>query len=209
MSRSSGFAGLSSNGFTQVGDAGSVMFYDMLKPQWESRAVSGIGHVEIQEWLMRIQRENDLSNPTVYRLRQIMGLIYAHGQWRNLIPDELNPLRKVKVSSISSYEAKVIEAQDAYRIWCHLPAPANVLVLLLTFTGLRISEALALRWSDINIQGELIHVRRSWTLHHEGDTKSRASKAAVPCSPILGQFLKDWRGATLYAKRWGLRFCLI
>ena len=66
-------------------------------------------------------------------------------------------------------------------------------------TGLRISEALGLKWSDIDPKAELIHVRRSWTMDQEGKPKSRASRAAVPCVELLSQRLEEWRRESLYA----------
>lgn len=147
--------------------------------------------MEIQQWLKQIQRENDLSDPTLHRLKQLMGLVYAHGHWTLMIPKDCNPTDLVKTTSVSSYEPKVLEPEDSHKIFLKLKVPENVLVLLLATTGLRISEALGLKWADV--RDGLIHVSRSWTMKTVGETKSAASKAAVPCSPILSEYLDGWR----------------
>jgi integrase len=103
-------------------------------------------------------------------------LVYKFGAWRELIPDTCNPARKVKCVTISDYEPRVITPEEAHKVWSRLAQPENTLVLLVAVTGLRISEALGLKWSDIDPKAELIHVRRSWTMDREGRPKSRASR---------------------------------
>jgi integrase len=164
-----------------------------LKPQWSNRIATRIDHVEIQRWLQRIKAENGLSDPTCHRLKQLMGLVYGHGHWTKMIPETCNPTLLVKTTTVSKYKAKVLDPRDSYRIFCELKAPENVLILLLATTGLRISEALGLKWSDIDWNQGLIHIQRSWTMGHEGDTKTEASEDSVPCSPILAEYLHSWR----------------
>jgi hypothetical protein len=72
-----------------------------LKPRWSTRIATKIGHVEIQQWLKQIQRENDLSDPTLHRLKQLMGLVYAHGHWTSMIPKNCNPTDLVRTTSVS------------------------------------------------------------------------------------------------------------
>jgi integrase len=109
------------------------------------------------------------------------------------------------------YEPRIISPEEAYKVWCQLLRPGkgrepsmvatseSTLVLLVTCTGLRISEALGLKWSDVDPKAELIHVRRSWTMDQLGKPKSRASRAAVPCVELLSKHLEEWRRESLYA----------
>jgi integrase len=85
----------------------------------------------------------------------------------------------------------VLAPEDSHKIFLKLKAPESVLVLLLATTGMRISEAPGLKSGDV--KDGLIHVSRSWTMKTVGDTKSAASKAALPCSPILSEYLDGWR----------------
>lgn len=171
-----------------------------LIPAWHSYDMTKIDHVMIQKWLKQTQIEDDLSDPTVHRLKQLMSLVFSHAQWLKLIPQGMDPTKQVQTTCLSQYEAKVIDPQDAYLIWRELKAPENVLVLIAATTGMRISEILGLRWSDIDLKNGLIHVRRSWTLGKLWTTKSAASKAAMPCSPLLGEYLDGWRRETVYGQ---------
>ena len=102
-------------------------------------------------------------------------MVFKFGRKYELTPETCDPMRKVECSSCSDYEARVVTPEQAHSIWNQLKQPESTLVLLITATGLRISEALGLKWSDIDWLNEQIHVRRSWTLGQEGKPKSRAS----------------------------------
>jgi integrase len=73
--------------------------------------------------------------------------------------------------------------------------------MLIAVTGLRISEALGLRWEDVDWLGKRIHLRRGWV----GETiveslKTEGSKRPVPLSDVLAESLKTWRAETPYAQ---------
>jgi integrase len=60
------------------------------------------------------------------------------------------------------------------------------LIRLLILTGLRISEALALRKRDVDLLGAALHVRHSWARNGElNGTKTEAGTRSVPLSPGL------------------------
>ena len=64
------------------------------------------------------------------------------------------------------------------------------LVRLLVLTGLRVSEALALRWQDIDLLNATINVRHSWS--REGQLtppKTKAGRRGVPIAPGLVDML--------------------
>jgi len=55
-------------------------------------------------------------------------------------------------------------------------APAYPFVLLLARTGLRIGEAVALQWGDIDFEGRFINVQRNWVDGHLTTPKSGKSR---------------------------------
>ena len=71
-------------------------------------------------------------------------------------------------------------------------------VLLVAATGIRISEALALKWSDVDYGGNRIHIRRKWKYGVIGPVKTRSSKAPVPMHPILAAYMQAWQRDTPY-----------
>jgi integrase len=82
----------------------------------------------------------------------------------------------------------------------NLGAMQRVLVLTDAATGLRISEILALRWSDIDWKNSLIRVTRAYVYGKFGPPKSKASKRPVPLHPMLAELLQSWRDESPYSR---------
>jgi integrase len=68
-------------------------------------------------------------------------------------------------------------------------------------TGLRISEALGLKWDDLDYEREMIHLRRVRAGKHVIEQfKTDSSAAPVPLGDLLADTLRGWYRETLYAK---------
>jgi integrase len=57
---------------------------------------------------------------------------------------------------------------------------------------------LGLQWLDVNFDGSLIHVRRTWTWGKVGQPKSKVSQAPVPMHLLLAEFMRAWQIRTPY-----------
>jgi integrase len=76
------------------------------------------------------------------------------------------------------------------------PARYRTLVALSVMTGIRQSEALGLRWQDIDVKGTL---RVQWQLDRQGrlvEPQTKAAKREVPIPPSLGRMLAAHRLAS-------------
>jgi integrase len=100
------------------------------------------------------------------------GGVREHRVWS---PEEVSRL-------IAAAEALAARACSHYNY-----AP---LIRLLVTTGLRVSEALALRWGDVDLLEGMLHVRHSWS--RDGtltQPKTKAGRRDVPLSPGLVDML--------------------
>jgi integrase len=62
------------------------------------------------------------------------------------------------------------------------------------FTGMRLSELRGLRWSDVDLDAGVIHVRqRADAWRKIGATKSKAGMRDIPLAPLVINTLKQWR----------------
>jgi len=75
----------------------------------------------------------------------------------------------------------------------HAPACHAALLWLLAYSGLRISEALALTWADLDFDAGTVRVRRRLRQGKIGDPKSETSARSVPIRQALVDKLKAWR----------------
>ena len=68
------------------------------------------------------------------------------------------------------------------------------LLLTAIFTGLRSSELRGLRWQDIDLKKNLLHVRqRADKFNKIGAPKSESGERTIPLSPILANMLREWK----------------
>jgi integrase len=153
----------------------------------------------IEEWLGSLV----LANPTREKIRRVMNVVYRRGQKSRILPmtgDE-NPVAFVTQSSKSGYTAVIVSPEQAFRIMMELKDPYRTLVFLVAVTGLRISEALGLKWEDLDYGRQMIHLRRVWVGNDLIDhMKTDGSAAPVPLGELLADELRCWQEETLYAK---------
>jgi integrase len=68
------------------------------------------------------------------------------------------------------------------------------LIVTAIFTGMRASELRGLRWSDVDLEAGLIHVRqRADAWRNIGPTKSKAGMRDIPLAPLAVNTLKQWQ----------------
>jgi integrase len=127
--------------------------------------------------------------------------VYKMAQANDLIPRGLdaNPLNHVHIQTTSEYEALLVEPPQAWAIICRMGAFERLLTVLVATTGLRIGEVLALRWSNVDWNRNLIYVLGNWVRGVLGEPKSRASKKPVVVHVLVMGLLKSWRETTKYA----------
>jgi integrase len=76
----------------------------------------------------------------------------------------------------------------------HLGGRARPFLLTAIFTGLRASELRGLRWADVDLHRNELHVRqRADRFGTLGAPKSAGSRRTVPLLPMVANALKEWR----------------
>jgi integrase len=75
----------------------------------------------------------------------------------------------------------------------------RTLALLDAATGLRVSELLALRWSDVDFENLELLVTRSLWHQVVGNCKTEASAKPVPMDSYMAEDLLSWRRQSIYS----------
>ena len=135
-------------------------------------------------------------------IRGIMHLVYKHGQRHEFLPrqQEGNPMNWVSQRTTSDYTAVPMTPKQAFEILLNIPEPRRTLTLSDAATALRVSELLALMWTDLDFADLVMYVRRAYVWGRFKVPKSKASKAPVPMHPLLAGFLLAWRDKTPFGK---------
>src|SRR5437899_2036777 len=138
----------------------------------------------VAEWSQR--NEQTLARKTallaLIALRQILRYAVRQG-WIGANPvDCLEPGEK---PSGKRSEVRILDERDLGRLVAHA-GPYRVLFAFLPYCGLRIGEALGLRWCDVNLDAGLLHVRQQLSRRRvPKQLKTPAAQREVVLAPAL------------------------
>jgi integrase len=189
---------------------------DYLIPRFGDHLAVEIKSKDILAWLesqtIKECGDDGLENSTLGKIKTVMGTVYRHGQFEELIPQTVapnakgqlkasNPVTFVRWSNKTDYEAFILKPEQTMAVLDLLVQPEYTLLLMVAATGVRISEALALQWKSVLYGQNSIRIKNSWTYGRMGSgTKTQASKSTVPMHPALAEVLKSWQAETPYNK---------
>ena len=169
-----------------------VYLRNWIVPVWGSRSLSDVRTVVVEDWL----RSLPLANGSKAKIRNLMSTLFNHAmryEWA-----DKNPIRLVRQSAKRERTPDVLTAEEIKSLLSELRGPYYVMAFLAAVTGLRVSELLALRWSDVDFAAGEIHLTRAVVCQHVGSLKTAASQKPVPMAAGLSARLLDWRGRCPY-----------
>jgi integrase len=153
-----------------------------------------------------------LSWKTVKHIRTTFGTVLGAAEMRGLI--QSNPARQTKLPRRGPVAEKTPIAPEKIRQLLEaLPEPSRSLAWLLVLTGLRVGEALALRWRDIDLALGCLRVRQTVYEGRFDDPKSKRSKRTVLLGAKGIEILSAFKPqcidseALVFATRRGTPFC--
>jgi len=147
-------------------------------------------------------REGGRSQYTIKRATQFLGSIIDEAVERGLHSHNVvrsisrkrksgNPRQKAKLE----VGKDIPLPQDIKEIIAGATEPRwRALLILLSFTGIRISEVRGLRWKNVDLGKAELHVReRADRFCEIGPPKTANSRRTVPLLPFVLNTLKEWR----------------
>ena len=161
---------------------------------------------EIREWY----KELNVSQSTLKLIHIIVNGAFALGLEDRVINYNPAQVISMKKEQVDEEDVTAILSPEEQRIIVDnldLSNPVHRLIYFVLGTGLRLGEALALRWSDFKVINKEKHVviKRSLSREKmddgkyqdvEGDPKTKASKRSVPLPEKLVEEMKDWEHKT-------------
>ncbi len=146
-------------------------------------------------------REKGLANSTVRAIFRLLSAAMRAALEEGLL--KKNPCRKIKIHVESQAEQRVLTAQEHDRIKASAVRAEDLPALLSLFTGMRLGEICALKWTDISWDTQTIMVRRTVQRvryqHHDvfgaktflmvGAPKSNRSQRVIPLPAFLLEML--------------------
>ncbi len=148
----------------------------------------------VELWL----NELPLSPKSKVHIRGLLRVLWDYAQWRGDIPTQRNPMELVTVKQATRRLRKPrCLTVEEFRLFAReLDEPFHTLATLCVCLGLRISEALALRWSDVDWLDSRLHVSRAIVCQKVGEVKTAESRKPLPLDVELLGLLKRWHSST-------------
>ena len=113
---------------------------------------------------------------------------------RGWLEAQRNPISLVRVKGRErTLEKVVLTPEQMLLVRANLPDPYLLMVELCGYLGLRISETLALQWSDVDLSSNTLRVRRSAVGGHVADVKTEASRDVIPLTQEVRSFILRWQ----------------
>jgi len=165
-------------------------------PRWGRYPLRRINSVEVEDWLRALK----LAQSTKAKLRNVMSAIFRHAIRWGWLGQHENPIAMVRVSAKRKRVPPVLTAAEFRALFAKLPDRERAMGAVCATTGLRISEVLGLKWSDIDFVQEIANVQRSFVSGSMGRCKSEVSQQEVPVDEIALGELAAWRTVCLYSK---------
>jgi integrase len=123
--------------------------------------------------------------------------------WRGAVATQRNPMELVTIKGASKRTRKPrsLTVADFQKFVHYLGEPFHTICLVCVCFGLRISEALALKWGDVDWLNGKLSVQRGIVRQHLDDVKTDESRKAITVTATMIEALKTWKQTTQFSKQ--------
>jgi len=159
-------------------------------PAMGDKPLSDIKPYDIQTFVNSLSKSG-LSPGTVRQIYATVRAVFRKGvEWEKTTH---NPCRGIELPRQNDYELEFLKPAEIKKLLSAAEEPYHTLFAILALGGLRISEALGLRWECIDLKANVIKVDKSYT-HADGlsSPKTAAGRRGVPMMPTLAVILREY-----------------
>jgi integrase len=165
-------------------------------PKWADTRIQDVQPRPVELWL----RELPLSPKSKTHVRSLMHMLVEFAMWAGMLDISRNPVSLVRNIGATRKvrKARSLTAEQFHALLKELQEPFATVALLSVCLGLRFSEALALRWSDVDWLGSRLSIRRGIVNQIVGDVKTQGSAKTFNLAGELLERLKSWKQSSKF-----------
>jgi integrase len=168
-----------------------------IKPMWGDQPLTAIQPQAVESWL----RSLDLAPKSKTHVRALMHALFEFAMFAGAIELGRNPISLVRNHGATHRIRQVrnLTVAEFQRLVKELPEPFATLALCCGCLGLRISEALGLKWGDVDWLGSSISIQRSIVGQVVDTPKTQGSRKSVIVADELLERLRGWKQCSEFA----------
>jgi integrase len=166
-------------------------------PNWGECEITDVQARPVELWLQSLA----LAPKSRVAIRGLLGILWDFAMWRGDVPTQRSPMELVTIKGATKRTGRPrsLTAEDFQKFIRHLDEPFRTMALLCVCFGLRISEALALKWCDVDWLNGRLRVKRGIVRQNVDDVKSEESRKQMSIDNGLLTALKLWKQATQFS----------
>ena len=166
-------------------------------PKWADTRIQDVQPRPVELWL----RELPLSPKSKTHVRSLMHGLVEFAMWAGMLDISRNPVSLVRNIGATRKvrKARSLTAEQFHALLRELQEPFGTMALLSVCLGLRFSEALALRWGDVDWLGSRLSIRRGIVNQIVGDVKTQGSAKTFNLASELLERLKSWKQSSQFS----------
>lgn len=175
-----------------------VWICNHILPKWGGSVITDLEPRPVELWLASLS----LAPKSKTHIRGVLRNLWDFAAWSGEVPrEQRNPIELVRIKGASKRVRvpRSLTVEEFQNFAQHLREPFRTMALLCCCLGLRISECLALKWSDVDwLNGKLL-VERGIVCQKVDDVKTAESrKQLVIAGELLGA-LQAWKRAAQFS----------
>ncbi len=166
-------------------------------PVWGDHVISDVQARPVELWLKSLE----LSPKSRSHIRGLLNTLWDFAMWRGDVPVQRNPMELVTIKGCTKRTRKPrsLTVAEFHLFIEQMQEPFRTIALLCVCFGLRISEALALKWRDVDWLNGRLNVERGIVRQIVDDAKTENSESVMHIGPELLAVLKAWKQTTQFS----------
>jgi integrase len=174
-----------------------MWFKNHIVPKWGNSALSELQARPVEIWLTSLK----LSPKSRSHIRSLISTLWDFAMWRGDVPTQRNPMELVTIKGATKRTRKPrsLTVDEFQQLAAELHEPFLTIALVCVSFGLRISEALALKWVDVDWLDGRLRVQRGIVRQIVDDVKTDNSDSEMSIAPEVIAVLKSWKQTTEFS----------
>lgn len=173
-----------------------VWLNNYILPKWGDCSLNEVQARPVELWLGTLA----LGPKSKAHIRGSLSILWDYAMWRGDVPTQRNPMELVTIKGWTKRkrQPRSLTVEEFRSFAKNLEEPFRTIARLCVCLGLRISECLALRWSDVDWLNGRLRVERGIVCQNVDDVKTAESRKQLAIDVDLLNVLTAWKQETQF-----------